>query len=145
MLATDPTEEVPTDDCWGALTEKFDKSQVAWVIDSGATRHMTYSRDVFTEFIKLKVPRVVKTASGALIHGTGIGKVSIQVFIDKVQTQTLALSEVLYVPQLAGNLISVPQLQDKGILVQTTSNSSKHAMSLTKDSSVIAKAGRVSS
>jgi hypothetical protein len=65
MLATDPIDDIPTDACWGALTGCFDKSQVAWVIDSGATRYMTYARDVFTEFVKLKVPRVVKTASGA--------------------------------------------------------------------------------
>jgi hypothetical protein len=115
------------------------------VIDSGATRYMTYTRDAFTEFVKLKVSRVVKTASRALIHETGIRNVSIRVFTDKLQTRTLALTDVLYVPELASSLISVPQLQDKSILVQTTVSISKHAMTLTKDSFVIANASRVAS
>jgi hypothetical protein len=57
----------------------------------------------------------------------------------------LALTDVVYVPELAGSLISVPQLQDKGILVQTTESKSKHAMTLTRDGSVIANVSRISS
>jgi hypothetical protein len=115
------------------------------VVDSGATRYMTYARDAFTEFVKLKVPRVVKTASGALIHRTGIENISIRVFTDKLQTRTLALTDVLYVPELASSLISVSQLQDKEILIQITDSTSKYTMTLTKDSFVITNTSRVSS
>jgi hypothetical protein len=144
MLSTDLADEIPTDICWGAFTGKFDSKQVVWVIDSGATRHMTYARDVFTEFIQLKVPRIVKTASGAFIYGTGIGNVHIQVFTDDLRTETLVLMDVLYVPELAGNLISVSRLQDKGVLVQTTENT-KHAMVLTRQGSIVANATRIGS
>ena len=144
-LAIDPAEEIPTDTCWGALTGKFDTKQTVWVIDSGATRHMTYAREVFTEFVQLNVPRIVKTASGAFVYGTGMGNVHIQVFTDDLRTETLVLTDVLYVPALAGSLISASQLQDKGILVQTTENTQERAMVLTRDGSIIANATRVGS
>ena len=52
---------------------------------------------------------------------------------------------MLYVPDLAGNLISVSQLQDKGILVQTTVDGQKHPMVLTRNSSTVATATRTGS
>ena len=91
---------------------------------------MTYARDVFTEFVQLKVPRVVKTASGALIYGTRIGNICIQVFTNDLRVKELVLTDVLYVPDLAGNLISVSRLQDKGVLVQTVEGQ-KYPMALT--------------
>jgi hypothetical protein len=80
-----------------------------------------------------------------LIHGTGFRNVSIQVFTEKLQTRMLALTDVLYVPELAGSLISVSQLQDKRILIQTTDSISKYTMTLTKDSFVITNTSRVGS
>jgi transposase InsO family protein len=59
--------------------------------------------------------------------------------------RTLVLTDVLHVPELAGSLISVPQLQDKGILVQTTEGNSKYAMVLKSKGYIIANAIRVGS
>jgi hypothetical protein len=101
------------------LTGKYDKKQVVWMIDSGATRHMTYSRDVFSKYIQLKSPKVVKTANNGLAYGFGIRNIQILVFTDDLRVETLVLTDVLYVLDLAGNLILVAKLQDKGILVQT--------------------------
>ena len=143
-LAFDLPEEAPTDVCWGALTGKYDKTQVVWMIDSGATRHMTYSRDVFSEYVQLKTPRVVKTANNGLVYGFGIGNVHVQVFTDDLRVETLVLTDVLYVPDLASNLISVSQLQEKGILVQTTIGQ-KHPMVLTRDGTTVANAVRIGS
>jgi hypothetical protein len=143
-LAIDLAEEIPTDICWAALTGKYDKKQAVWVIDSGVTRHMTHSRDIFSEYIQLKVPRIVKTANGSYIYGTGIGNVHVLVFTDDLRVEELVLTDVLYVPDLAGNLISVSQLQDKGILVQTVVGQ-KHPMILTRDGSIVANATRIGS
>jgi hypothetical protein len=68
---------------------------------------MTYSRNVFSNYIKLKTPKIVKTANNNLIYGFGIGNVHVQVFTDDLRTETLVLTDVLYVPDLVGNLISV--------------------------------------
>jgi hypothetical protein len=39
--------------------------------------------------------------------------------------RTVKLTGVLYVPKLAGSLISVLQLQDKGITIRTTTRSTR--------------------
>lgn len=114
------------------------------MIDSGATRHMTYSRDVFSQFVHLKQPRTIRTANGEVILGTGIGNVLIHVFLDNFKVEELVLKDVLYVPSLAGSLISVPQLQDRGILLRTTANK-KRAMILTQGEKTIAYAIRIGS
>ena len=80
---------------------------------------MTYSRDVFSDYVQLKTPRIVRMANNGLAYGFGIGNVHVRVFTDNLRVETLVLSDVLYVPDLAGNLISVSQLQDKGIMVRT--------------------------
>jgi hypothetical protein len=72
---------------------------------------MTYSQEVFDKYVKLVRPRRVKVASGSYIYGIGLGNVTIQVFTDKLEVQQLTLKDVLYMLQLAGNLISVAQLQ----------------------------------
>jgi hypothetical protein len=71
---------------------------------------MTYSREVFDEYVKLVKPRKVKVASGSYIYGIGLGNVTIRVFIDKLETKELTLTNVLYVLELAKNLISMAQL-----------------------------------
>jgi hypothetical protein len=105
---------------------------------------MTYSRDVFTDYVQLKTPKIVKVANNRLAYGFGIGNVHIQVFTGDLRVETLVLTDVLYVPDLAGNLISVSQLQDKEILVQTTVGQ-RHLMILTQNGSTVAFAACISS
>jgi transposase InsO family protein len=61
----------------------------------------------------------VTTASGAIIRGVGQGTVRIQVLVQG-QIRPVRLENVLHVPELAGSLISVLQLQNKGLTVRTT-------------------------
>ena len=83
-------------------------------------------------------------ANNGLAYGFGIGNVHVRVFTDNLRVETLVLSDVLYVPDLAGNLISVSQLQDKGIMVRTI-ESQKCPMVLTRNGSTVANALRISS
>lgn len=73
-------------------------------------------------------------ASDSYIYRIGLGNVTIRVFIDKLEVKELVLTDVLHVPQLAGNLISVAQLQSRWILTQTTESIKENAIILTKDS-----------
>src|SRR5579862_5767371 len=106
---------------------------------------MTFAKDVFSQFIQLKTPRTVWTANGEIIYGTGIGNVLIHVFLDDFEIKELVLKDVLYVPNLAGSLISVSKLQDCGILTQTTKSKSRKAMILSRDGIVVANASRIGS
>ena len=91
---------------------------LAWVIDSGCTRHMTYSKEAFLEYTPLHPPISVSIANGAYIQAIAEGLVKLQVQIDGI-VRTVRLSRVLHVPALAGSLISVSQLQDRGIITRT--------------------------
>ena len=70
-----------------------------WIIDSGASDHMTYDKSYFHE---LSPPPVsyVTNANGEAFPVLGKGSVHI--------TPTLQLHNVLYVPDLSHHLISVP-------------------------------------
>ena len=56
-------------------------------------------------------------ANNGLTYGFGISNVNVRVFTGDLRVETLILTDVLYVLDLASNLISVLQLHDKGILV----------------------------
>jgi len=107
---------------WAATIESMpynSPEELLWVIDSGASRHMTYARGAFKEYSPLSEPILIQTANGAEIQAIGQGTVSLRVPLNGTITP-VALTEVLYAPGLAGSLISVLQLQDKGITVRTT-------------------------
>lgn len=144
-LTVDLCDEIPRDKCWGALTEQSNGRELTWVIDSACTRHMTYSREAFDEYIELEKPRKVRVANGAYIYGIGLGSITIRVFISELEVRELTLSDVLHVPQIAGNLISVPQLQSCRILTETTESLKENAIILTKDGRKIASGTRVGS
>lgn len=93
--------------------------ELLWAVDSGASRHMTYCRDAFTEFSALEKPVMIQTASVAELQAVGQGTVLLKVLRNS-NISLVALTEVLYAPGLAGSLISVSQLQNKGITVRTT-------------------------
>lgn len=81
-----------------------------WYVDSGATKHMTSRRDWFVNInpIDLKVT----VANGTKINAEGIGKIAIN-----TDTSVKALNDVIYVPNLQTNLLSVKQAVEKGFTV----------------------------
>lgn len=92
---------------WMALEEPtYSRNDLLWVIDSGSSRHMTYLREAFTEYRVLDTPILVTTANGARIPAIAEGTVLLQVALG-ASVRTVKLTGVLYVPKLAGSLISV--------------------------------------
>jgi len=108
-----------TEACWRAEIDPESQPSLLWVIDSGCSRHMTFARDAFTEYRLLDEPIQVNIASGAAIQGIATGTVALKVAL-KGSIRTVSLTDVLHVPELAGSLISVTQLQDRGITICTT-------------------------
>lgn len=88
-----------------------------WVIDSGATCHMTSDRSFF-ETLDSSVASNVTLADGNRTTAVGIGEGIIlgeDEFGNRVE---ITLKKVLYVPGLDGGLISVSQLAMKGFIVK---------------------------
>lgn len=84
-----------------ASTGNMGKSQL-WIVDSGATNHMTFNKSLLSNFQSFIDPRKVRIANGDSISILGCGSVRI--------SSKLMLKHVLYVPTLDCNLVSVRQL-----------------------------------
>lgn len=85
-----------------ACIGKGGKSAQTWIVDSGATNHMTFDKSQLREFEYFAVPKRVKVANGESIDILGHGNIRL--------SDTLMLKQVLYVPKLDCNLVSVRQL-----------------------------------
>jgi hypothetical protein len=85
-------------------------SQTA-VVDLGATRHIFYDLSVFHKLESI-ARTTVKLGDESTANCAQIGEVVLHMF----DGRRLRLTEVLYVPRLAINLLSVSQLAGKGIM-----------------------------
>lgn len=85
----------------------------SWLLDSGASRHMTRKKDWYSSFKPLQEPMNVTVGNNAKcpVEGTGTIAFSIQ------EGETKELSDVLLVPQLKKNLISVAAITDRNLEV----------------------------
>ncbi|CAI7843660.1 unnamed protein product [Closterium sp. NIES-54] len=81
-----------------------------WVIDSGATFNMTPRADLLTELEPSPVKHVT-SALGQRAEVKGMGKAMFK----GADGKTVGLKNVLWVPNLAANLISVRRLQKAGM------------------------------
>jgi hypothetical protein len=83
-----------------------------WWVDSGATTHVANSLQGLSETRTLqRGERTIKVANGVQANIEAIGDLSLELNNGFV----LSLKEVLYVPSLHRNLISVSKLDDDGI------------------------------
>ena len=86
-------------------------SPETWLIDNGCTNHMTYDLGLFKELDKT-VTSKVRIGNGAYLAVKGKGIVAIE-----GHTGLKLISNVLYVPEINQNLLSVGQLLEKGYKV----------------------------
>ena len=88
-------------------------SQDTWLVDSGASTHMTGYKEVLLDFRKKSCSTQVELGDDVRYEVNGVGSISLQLEFGS----TLHLEEVLYVPGLKKNLISVSVLENKGYSV----------------------------
>jgi len=88
----------------------------SWCIDSGATAHMCSDLSLF-KTCDVDHRRTVSLANGQKLSCEGIGEVFVDCVSGNGDNLPVKLTEVLYVPQLHGNLISVKKLTSKGFEV----------------------------
>lgn len=87
----------------------------AWYIDSGATSHMSHNRDGFKNF--KSYTDEVDTAGAEKIKVTGVGSVNLNIYDENGDPSNINVDDVLYVPNLAANLLSVKVITQKGFKV----------------------------
>lgn len=107
---TQEEEDPPRDRAWMTTYRHKQVKELGWLIDSGATRHMTPQRDLFVKF----------TPSGGVVEFGNQGELpvagrgDIQVWIGR---QLVTMKDVLYVPKMSVNLLSIAALDRRGFFV----------------------------
>jgi hypothetical protein len=86
----------------------------SWVLDSGASGHMTSDFSKLFNVEELKPPRVIYFGNGTTGMATHIGNVVIT-NISGSQVPRLVLGDVLYVPEAQVNLLSIGYATTKGV------------------------------
>lgn len=98
-------------------TENTRTTQNIWYVDSGCSNHMTYNRGWLTNLDESK-KRKVRVADNNTLKVEGIGSVKIK----SKNGLHATLENVLLVPKLKCNLLSVGQLNENGYTVIMGSN-----------------------
>jgi transposase InsO family protein len=83
-----------------------------WIIDSGASRTMSSHREWFQTFTVLSKPIPVFLGDNRAISGTGVGRILVRMHTANSSHQAI-LQDVLYVPELHGNLLSIAHLTER--------------------------------
>ena len=83
------------------------KKEMLWLIDSGASSHMTNKQEILSQFKAMKVPENVVLGDGRTVKAQGSGIVYMKMMFDKTAARKAVLYNVLYVPDLKCNLFSI--------------------------------------
>jgi hypothetical protein len=87
-----------------------------WIVDSGASSHLCNDRSKFGRFWESQI-KTIGLANGEECIVGGEGLVLLETLDLDGKTVKLKLSNVIYVPDLKMNLLSVGKLVDKGVAV----------------------------
>ena len=96
------------------LSEMSGQSTIdsSWVLDSGATHHMTPWATLLTDYVP-DTQGVVSTAVDTVVRRAGKGTLHFEVLIDGV-VHTRSVKDVWHVPGLSHSLMSTQQLKRQG-------------------------------
>lgn len=83
----------------------------------------------------------VEIASGASIQGIGEGSVILDIVLEG-QNRKVLLTNILHIPRITGGLISVSQLEDRGLSVRTSAGP-KRGVLIELKGKVVALASRI--
>ena len=84
------------------------KASEDWIIDSGASQHISARRERFANYSPIS-PLKIQIGDGSEIEAIGMGDISLQ-----TEASEITLRDVLYVPTIGSNLLSVAKVVDHG-------------------------------
>ncbi|BBG94303.1 hypothetical protein Prudu_002549 [Prunus dulcis] len=90
--------------CLSALEEK----ESIWYLDSGCSNHMSGNENIFLDVDTSATPNI-KMGNGAIVEAKGKGRIAV-----KTKKGMKQIHDVLLVPKLSQNLLSVGQLVENG-------------------------------
>ena len=90
------------------------ESKNNWIVDSGATCLMCNDQQLFKQFVSLKKPQAVTLGDGHTLEVVGQGIVTLEARLPSGKIKRCNLNNVLCVPKLAYNLLSVTKASEAG-------------------------------
>ena len=87
-----------------------------WIMDSGATKHMTPHRNAFHTYEAI-APRNVHMGNDSVVKAIGMGSIVVGATW-KGRSRKITIKDALHVPMLQANLLSVSKLISSGSKVQ---------------------------
>lgn len=85
--------------------------EAVWFLDSGCSNHMSGNKEWFSD-LDVQFRQTVKLGNNSRMAVMGKGNIRMQ-----VNGFTQVISEVYYIPELKNNLLSMGQLQEKGVAI----------------------------
>ena len=124
-----------------ALSASNSEKQFTWILHSGGTCHLCQDNRAFTtSFHKFEEPIEVVLGDGRALMAVGRGEVVLDCLLPNGESKLCTLHDVLYVPKLAYNLLSVAKAYQKKKIVKFTKSA---CYVLNKNHKLIVKATKV--
>ena len=89
-----------------------------WIIDSGSTCHICYNETMFDKMEDMGTPQIVTLGDGRSIETTKRGTVQLKLKQVDGSYKNATLHDVLYVPELSYNLLSITKSTSRGKTVR---------------------------
>ena len=97
-----------------ASTDSVARHMDKWLVDSGAYSHMTWERNVLTNYRQFEHKQKVSLGDGRTVDAVGVGDVHVNMQLKVSQPRKCVIQQVLNVPELACNFFSVRVAAAKG-------------------------------
>jgi hypothetical protein len=124
------------------------QNRLAWIIDTGATRHITNNKSIMKDIKRLDKPIELTVANSEKVLLTQVGKAQVNILNNTSGTSkyvsnnnintSIKLNEVTYAPTFKTNLMSVAKIVDTGAEVLFT----KHKAIISKHGKLILEVPR---
>ncbi|WVZ91483.1 hypothetical protein U9M48_037649 [Paspalum notatum var. saurae] len=111
-LPSPPAIHLNEDKLFVQLGDKGEGESTRWILDTGATNHMTSARSAFSE-LDSGIHGTVKFGDGSVIGIEGRGTV----LFNSKSGEHQALTGVYHIPRLTTNIISLGQLEEDGFKI----------------------------
>ncbi len=99
------------------VTSRDQSNELLWIVDSGATSHMTCLRELLGDYQEFDTPEKVSLGDGRTLNALGKGTAKVTVQLRKQETSPVILKEVRFLPKLTCSLLSVRVATAQGKLI----------------------------
>lgn len=111
-MAGEPS--VSTDKKFAIMARTTTMNNSGWLVDSGASTHMTPDRNVLDNYKVLPKKVPIKVGNSEYVYGIGTGSVTVIATVDGEQIE-VTISDVKHVPGISDNLFSAGMADEKGL------------------------------